>query len=66
MPASADFGAAAAFGVAYRTAYHAVRSVAEGRGFSFNGHVVYGDTSPLWVWLLVIGSIFLYHSAQLF
>ena len=29
MPAGADFGAAAAFGVAYRTAYHAVRSVAE-------------------------------------
>jgi hypothetical protein len=28
------------------------RSVAEGRGFSFNGRVVYGDTSPLWVWLL--------------
>jgi NADPH:quinone reductase-like Zn-dependent oxidoreductase len=29
LPAGADFGAAAAFGVAYRTAYHAVRSVAE-------------------------------------
>lgn len=29
------------------------RSVAEGRGFSFNGRVVYGDTSPLWVFLLV-------------
>jgi NADPH2:quinone reductase len=29
MPAGADFGAAAAFGVAYQTAYHAVRSVAE-------------------------------------
>ncbi len=29
------------------------RSLAEGRGFSFNGHIVYGDTSPLWVWLLV-------------
>ena len=28
MPACAAFGAAAAFGVAYRTAYHAVRSVA--------------------------------------
>jgi hypothetical protein len=28
------------------------RSVATGHGFSFNGHVVYGDTSPLWVWLL--------------
>jgi hypothetical protein len=29
------------------------RSVATGKGFSFNGHVVYGDTSPLWVLLLV-------------
>jgi hypothetical protein len=29
------------------------RSVAAGQGFSFNGHVVYGDTSPLWVLLLV-------------
>lgn len=29
------------------------RSVAEGRGFAFDGAVVYGDTSPLWVWLLV-------------
>jgi NADPH:quinone reductase len=29
MPGGADFGEAAAFGVAYRTAYHAVRSVAE-------------------------------------
>ncbi len=28
MPPGADFGAAAAFGVAYRTAYHALRSVA--------------------------------------
>ena len=28
------------------------RSLARGQGFSFNGHVVYGDTSPLWVWLL--------------
>jgi NADPH:quinone reductase-like Zn-dependent oxidoreductase len=28
MPGGADFGEAAAFGVAYRTAYHAVRSVA--------------------------------------
>ena len=28
------------------------RSLATGRGFSFNGHLVYGDTSPLWVWLL--------------
>src|SRR3984957_14611675 len=29
MPDGADFGEAAAFGVAYRTAYHALRSVAE-------------------------------------
>ncbi len=29
------------------------RSLALGHGFSFNGHIVYGDTSPLWVWLLV-------------
>jgi hypothetical protein len=29
------------------------RSLAAGHGFSFNRHVVYGDTSPLWVWLLV-------------
>jgi hypothetical protein len=29
------------------------RSLSRGQGFSFNGHVVYGDTSPLWVWLLV-------------
>jgi hypothetical protein len=29
------------------------RSLAEHRGFAFNGHIVYGDTSPLWVWLLV-------------
>jgi hypothetical protein len=29
------------------------RSVATGHGFSFNGHIVYGDTSPLWVLLLV-------------
>ncbi len=29
------------------------RSLARGKGFAFNGHVVYGDTSPLWVWLLV-------------
>lgn len=28
------------------------RSLARGQGFSFNGHVVYGDTSPFWVWLL--------------
>ncbi len=28
------------------------RSLARGQGFRFNGHVVYGDTSPLWVWLL--------------
>ena len=29
------------------------RSLAAGHGFSFNHHLVYGDTSPLWVWLLV-------------
>jgi hypothetical protein len=29
------------------------RSVATGKGFAFNGRVVYGDTSPLWVLLLV-------------
>ena len=29
------------------------RSFATGRGFAFNGHVVAGDTSPLWVMLLV-------------
>jgi hypothetical protein len=29
------------------------RSLASGHGFQFNGHLVYGDTSPLWVWLLV-------------
>ena len=28
------------------------RSLSRGEGFAFNGHVVYGDTSPLWVWLL--------------
>ena len=28
------------------------RSLARGQGFRFNGQVVYGDTSPLWVWLL--------------
>lgn len=28
------------------------RSVAAGRGFSFNGALTYGDTSPLWVLLL--------------
>lgn len=28
------------------------RSVAEGRGFAFDGLVTYGDTSPLWVLLL--------------
>jgi hypothetical protein len=28
------------------------RSVAAGQGFAFNGHVVSGDTSPLWVLLL--------------
>jgi hypothetical protein len=29
------------------------RSLASGHGFQFNGHLVYGDTSQLWVWLLV-------------
>lgn len=29
------------------------RSLATGHGFSFNGRIVYGDTSPLWVFLLV-------------
>jgi hypothetical protein len=29
------------------------RSVATGHGFSFGGRIVYGDTSPLWVFLLV-------------
>jgi len=28
------------------------RSVAAGKGFAFNGHVVAGDTAPLWVFLL--------------
>ena len=28
------------------------RSLAAGRGFAFNGHVVAGDTAPLWVLLL--------------
>lgn len=28
------------------------RSLASGHGFSFNGHVVAGDTAPLWVFLL--------------
>jgi len=28
------------------------RSLAAGRGFAFNGHVVAGDTAPLWVFLL--------------
>ncbi len=28
------------------------RSFASGHGFAFNGRVVYGDTSPLWVFLL--------------
>ncbi len=28
------------------------RSLSRGKGFAFNGRVVYGDTSPLWVWLL--------------
>ena len=35
------------------------RSVATGHGFSFNGHVVYGDTSPLWVWLLAAAHVFI-------
>ncbi len=30
------------------------RSLSRGQGFAFNGHVVYGDTSPLWVWLLAL------------
>lgn len=29
------------------------RSLSRGRGFEFNGHLVYGDTSALWVWLLL-------------
>ncbi len=29
------------------------RSLTRGQGFSFNGHIVYGDTSPLWVYLLI-------------
>ena len=29
------------------------RSLTRGQSFAFNGHVVYGDTSPLWVWLLI-------------
>jgi hypothetical protein len=29
------------------------RSLAAGRGFAFNGHVVAGDTAPLWVFLFV-------------
>ena len=29
------------------------RSLASGHGFAFNGTVVYGDTAPLWVILLV-------------
>ena len=28
------------------------RSLSRGMGFAFNGHVVYGDTSPLWALLL--------------
>jgi hypothetical protein len=28
------------------------RSLAEGKGFAFNGHVVYGDTAPLWAMIL--------------
>ena len=30
------------------------RSLSRGHGFEFNGQVVYGDTSPLWVWLLLL------------
>src|SRR5580693_4708990 len=30
------------------------RSLAAGQGFAFNGHVVAGDTAPLWVFLLVV------------
>ncbi|BBZ11568.1 NADPH:quinone oxidoreductase family protein [Mycobacterium branderi] len=41
MPDSADYAAAAAFGVAYRTAYHALRSVAQ---------VAEGD------WVVVLGA----------
>lgn len=29
------------------------RSLSAGRGFAFNGHVVAGDTAPMWVFLLV-------------
>ena len=29
------------------------RSLAAGHGFRFNGNIVYGDTSPLWVFLLI-------------
>src|SRR3569623_895547 len=35
------------------------RSVANGRGFAFNGRVVAGDTAPLWVLLLVAVHAFL-------
>lgn len=34
------------------------RSLARGDGFAFNGHVVYGDTSPMWVWLLAAAHLF--------
>ncbi|MES2394256.1 MAG: hypothetical protein V4555_21675, partial [Acidobacteriota bacterium] len=37
------------------------RSFATGHGFSFNGHVVYGDTSPLWVWLLAAFHVVIPH-----
>jgi len=30
------------------------RSLAGGQGFAFNGHVVYGDTAPLWVFILAL------------
>ncbi len=29
------------------------RSLANGHGFAFNGHIVYGDTSPFWVFAIV-------------
>jgi len=35
------------------------RSVAQGHGYEFNGHVVNGDTSSLWVLLLVLSHAFI-------
>lgn len=35
------------------------RSVAQGHGYEFNGHLVNGDTSSLWVILLVISHAFI-------